>query len=662
MASTTVNSFLSTLRRSNLLADEQMAVANSIGADSDAVATARDLVKRTWLTEWQARQLLAGKSKLFLGKYKLLDVLGQGGMGAVLKAESTTLRRVVALKVLSKNVSDNDVAEARFLREIQFAARLNHPNIVRAIDADRVGERAFLVMEYIDGADLKHVLKREGRLSIEFACECVRQAAAGLQHAHEAGMIHRDVKPSNLLLTRHAETGQPVVKLLDLGLARSEREQTSDFSITRTGQIMGSPDYMAPEQAMDARSADIRSDIYGLGVTLYQLLSNELPFSGDNVMQRLVARINEDAPPISSVRPDVPPVLVHIIARMLHREPAQRFQTPSEVGAMLQSFVTNERQLQLPQSSAESDAAVSTLQAEADDTLNLFVGHLGTQARTAPVVRRRKKKTPWVAVISIATAVAIVCGVLFVLSKGSGPVARQPTRLMGSATPETQPAYALIDDDTDRSDEPDQRGFGIRFPAVASSFTNPDIKVAHWAIAIASKVEIQIGEETSDLTRVEDIPEGDFSVTGLDLTGLQSVTDEVLDQLTSATQLRSLNLSGGAVNDEHLDRLSRLRHIRSLDLSNTKVTDAGLTHVVKMLQLTRLKLRYTEVSTRGMQALATLSGLANLDLEGTNVTNSIVESLPELASLRELNLKHTRVTSVGAERIREKLPNCRVVF
>ena len=202
----------------------------------------------------------------------------------------------------------------------------------------------------------------------------------------------------------------------------------------------------------------------------------------------------------------------------------------------------------------------------------------------------------------------------------------------------------------------------MSFPAFPSSFTNPDIKVAHWAIATASRVEIQIGEETSQLTSVDDIPEDDFSVTGLDLSGLQSVTDEVLDQVTSATQLRSLNLSGGAVSDEHLDRLSRLQHIQSLDLSNTQVTDAGLTHVVKMLQLTHLKLRYTEISTDGMQSLAALSALANLDLEGTNVTDSILESIFKPASLRELNLKHTRVTSVGADRIREKLPNCRVLF
>lgn len=656
MATTTVNAFLSTLRRSNLLTSEQMAVANSIGTDEDSVATARDLVKRGWLTEWQARQLLAGKSKLFLGKYKLLDVLGQGGMGAVLKAESTTLRRIVALKVLAKNVSNDSVAEARFLREIRYAGRLNHPNIVRALDADRVGERAFLVMEYAEGADLKKVLKKEGRLSIELACECVRQAAAGLQHAHESGMIHRDIKPSNLLLTRNKKSGKPLVKLLDLGLARVEHEQGTDGSITRTGQIMGSPDYMAPEQAMNARSADIRADIYGLGVTLYQLLTGELPFGGANVMERLVARINTNAPPVSVVRPDVPPVLVHIIARMMHPEPAQRFQTPGEVEAVLQSFVSNAQESQLQQLTAVPDREVSTIQADADDTLNLFVGHLGTSAGTI-----RRRKTPWPAVISVATAILIVCGVLFALSKGSGLAAPQSPELPGPETTGIQPETPAEDGENPDTDTAGKDP-GMRLVPFPSNFTNPDIKVAHWAIAMASQVEIRVGQETSQLTRVEDIPVDDFSVIGLDLHGLQSVTAEVLENVTSATRLRTLNLSGGAVSDEQLKSLSRLRHVRSLDLSNTMVSDTGLTHLADMQNLTRLKLRYTEMTNDGVKTLAGLGELAYLDLEGTNVTDLIVESIPQLNGLRELNLKHTRVTADGVGRIREMLPDCLVLF
>lgn len=659
MASTTVNVFLSTLRRSNLLSPEQMATANSIGTDSDAVATARDLVKRDWITEWQARQLLAGKSKLYLGKYKLLDVLGQGGMGAVLKAQSMTLGRPVALKVLTKSISNNEVAEARFLREIRYAGRLNHPNIVRAIDADRVGERAFLVMEYVEGCDLKKVLRRDGPMGIDFACECIRQAAAGLQHAHEAGMVHRDIKPSNLLLTKDPHTGQPLVKVLDLGLARFDQEKSSEFSITRTGQIMGSPDYMAPEQAMNARTADIRSDIYGLGVTLYQLLSDSLPFSGENVMERLVARINEDAPPVSSVRPDVPPVLVHIIARMLHREPAQRFQTPAEVEVVLQSFVSSPRELQVQTVVATPIPTDSTLQAEADDTLNLFVGHLGTKAQSTPTGRR--KKSIWPVAVSIGTALAIVCGVLFALSKEQGLVSPSSPQLTGDDSSDA-PA---VPPDPPGLNQPPPTDNGTSGPGILmlpSAFSNPDVKVAHWALTTASQIEIQIGEESRELKRVEDIPTGEFSVVGLDLHGLQSVSDEVLDNLKLATRLRTLNLSGGAVTDKHLDRISGLKHVASLDLSNTMVTSEGMPLIASMSELSRLRLRYTEVSSEGVEALTELSQLRRLDLEGTNVSDAIADVIPQLSELAELNLKHTRVTPDAIARIRARLPDCQVLF
>lgn len=658
MSSTTVSSFLSALRRSNLLTSEQMAAANSIGSDSDAVATARDLVKRGWLTEWQARQILAGKSKLFLGKYKLLDVLGQGGMGAVLKAESTTLGRPVALKVLTRGTSKSDVAEARFLREIRYAGRLNHPNIVRAIDADRVGERAFLVMEYVEGCDLKKVLKRDGAFGIDFACECVRQAATGLQHAHEAGMVHRDIKPSNLLLTKDPQTGGPVVKLLDLGLARFDQEKSTELSITQTGQIMGSPDYMAPEQAMNSRSADIRSDIYGLGVTLYQLLSDQLPFPGDNLMERLVARINQDAPPISSVRPDVPPVLVHIITRMLHRDPEQRFQTPVEVEAVLQSFVSSPRELQVKTVVAKPSGAESTLQAAADDTLNLFVGHLGTKASNAPISRR--KSTVWPIAISIGVAVAIVGGVLYLLSQEEGPNTQKPRETAGVEQPET-PAE---EPETPVEEPAPTETSGLPLTPLPkwSSFTNPDIRVAHWALTTASRIRIQVGEETFALTSTADIPEGDFSVVSLDLHGLQTVNEEVLDHVTSATELRSLNLSGGAVTDEHLDQLSRLKYVATLDLSNTMVTSAGMLHLTTMLELSSLRLRYTEVSSDGLQSLAELPQLTRLDLEGTNVTDEIADMTSGLDGLTELNLKHTRVTSEAVARIRAQLPDCEVLF
>lgn len=423
-----IHTFLSTLRKSNLLSPEQMTVANDLGHRGETVSVAKDLVKRGWLTSWQARQILAGKSRLFLGKYRLLDVLGRGGMGAVLKAESTSLNRTVALKVMATDLLKSDVALARFEREIRYAATLNHPNIVRAIDADRAGNQYFLVMEYVDGRDLKEMFKEHGRLPIEFSCECIRQAALALQHAHTRGLVHRDIKPANIIVARDSQNGQPIVKLLDLGLARIEQEETpTDDSITRSGQIMGSPDYMAPEQATNAKNADIRSDIYSLGVTLFQLISGEVPYPGETVMEKLVARINTDAPPLSSRREDVPPVLVHIVARMLNRDPAQRFQTPGEVAALLDAFVTNPKSLSIDQFAMATPKEAPTIDSGADDTLNLFVGHLDSRATNQPLRSSLRKKPLWPLIVSIAAALIVVGGVLFALSRQAGPRIR-PSR------------------------------------------------------------------------------------------------------------------------------------------------------------------------------------------------------------------------------------------
>lgn len=425
-----VQNLLATLRKSNLLSAEQMAVANDLGQRADSQAVAKDLVKRGWLTSWQARQILAGKSRLYLGKYRLLDVLGRGGMGAVLKAHSMTLNRTVALKVMATDLLESEVAMARFEREIQYAATLNHPNIVRALDADRVGNQYFLVMEYVEGRDLKEIFKAHGKLPIEFSCECIRQAAHALQHAHGRGVVHRDIKPSNMLVTKDPESGRPIVKLLDLGLARIEQEEApSDDSITRSGQIMGSPDYMAPEQATNARNADVRSDIYGLGATLFQLIGGQVPFQGETVMEKLVARINTDAPPLSTYCKEAPPVLVHIVSRMMNRDPAQRFQTAGEVAAVLEAFVTNPASLPVDQFAPAKSPEVSRIDdtPKADDTLNLFVGHLNTRATSRPLASRRKKPL-WPLVVSIIAAIVVVGGVLFALSRQAGPVIR-PSRV-----------------------------------------------------------------------------------------------------------------------------------------------------------------------------------------------------------------------------------------
>src|SRR5262249_1507660 len=236
-----------------------------------------------------AQGLIAGKGPSYLGRYRLVDLMGEGGMGAVYKAVQPSIGRTVALKVMNKQVLKQPKAKSRFLREIRSAAAVDDPHIVRAIDADRDGDTYFLVMEYVTGRNLKTWIALEHTLPVGWSCECIRQAALGLQHAFEQGMVHRDIKPSNLLVTHSENDGLPLVKILDLGLARFVSETQEEGELTRSGQVLGTPDYIAPEQARNTRTADIRADIFSLGCTLFEMLTGRLPFPGDSVMEKLMA-------------------------------------------------------------------------------------------------------------------------------------------------------------------------------------------------------------------------------------------------------------------------------------------------------------------------------------------------------------------------------------
>jgi serine/threonine protein kinase len=264
-----------------------------------------------------------------LGEYRLLGKLGQGGMGTVYKARHTELDRVVALKVLPMGRLGDDRAVARFRREMQALGRLDHPHIVRALDAREIQGTRFLVMEYLDGLDLSELVQRLGPLPIADACELVRQAALGLQYAHQHGLVHRDVKPSNLMLGCEGQ-----VKLLDLGLARFCAGLPAGKEMTGAGQTMGTADYMAPEQVSDSHKVDIRADVYSLGCTLYKLLSGHAPFSGakyKSSFAKMTAHVREPVPPIRDSREEVPDELAGVLDRMLAKDPAQRYATPGEV-------------------------------------------------------------------------------------------------------------------------------------------------------------------------------------------------------------------------------------------------------------------------------------------------------------------------------------------
>ncbi len=267
-------------------------------------------------------------------RYRILRELGRGGMGVVYQARQTAMDRSVVIKVINKALLDHPDAAERFRREVHAAARLSHANIVTAYDAEQAGSLHMLVMEFVPGQSLAQVLQKKGPLQVPHACHFVRQAALGLQHAHEQGMVHRDIKPQNLMVTPKGQ-----VKILDFGLAKMARERGAGKGLTSTGAYMGTPDYSAPEQATDARTADIRADLYSLGCTLYCLLAGRPPFEEDTAVKTILAHLEKEPTPLPELRPDLPPELWAVVARLLAKDPARRYQKPVEVAHALVPFL-----------------------------------------------------------------------------------------------------------------------------------------------------------------------------------------------------------------------------------------------------------------------------------------------------------------------------------
>jgi serine/threonine protein kinase len=268
--------------------------------------------------------------------YQVLRELGRGGMAVVYLAENTLLGRKEVLKVVGGHIVSQAGVLDRFLREIRTAAHLRHPNIVTAYSAFRLGDSLVLAMEYVEGPDLSRMVQANGPLPIAQACHFVAQAAMGLQHAHEHGLVHRDIKPANLILA--LEGKRAVIRVLDFGLAKVTRERRVDSSLTCEGQMLGTPDFIAPEQIRNSQSADIRADIYSLGCTLYFLLTGGPPFVGDNLWDLYQAHLSMDADPLNRVRPEVPAELAALVAKMMAKPPQRRFQGPADVAQALVPF------------------------------------------------------------------------------------------------------------------------------------------------------------------------------------------------------------------------------------------------------------------------------------------------------------------------------------
>ncbi len=332
---------LPVIRASGVLSERQFAEIRSkvLAGDlpSDSQSLADRLVLDKILTDYQVKRLLANKPNgLLVGKYVILDRIGSGAMGRVYKAHHLMMGRDVALKIIAPEIVSNERAVARFRREMRLVGRLDHPNVVRAYDADQVNNVLFIVMEYVQGTSLGQRLK-QGPMSPAEVVNYAAQAALGLAHAHYQGVVHRDIKPSNLLVNEDRQ-----VKVLDLGLGVLMESDNSSTFATADNIAVGTVDYMSPEQAL-GKDVDGRSDLYSLGCAMYHLMTGRLAFPGDSPIERLGKRINGRPVPIQQVRKEIPSSVVAVLDRLMAHSPADRYQTATEASEALSGLMKRPR-------------------------------------------------------------------------------------------------------------------------------------------------------------------------------------------------------------------------------------------------------------------------------------------------------------------------------
>jgi hypothetical protein len=632
MPVTTVANFIEALRPYPFLEPKQLAeLTGPLQASfPDLRALARELVRRGWLTPHQINRLLQGRGKdLVLGSYVLLERLGEGGMGEVYKARNWKLRQIIALKLIRKERLANGDAVRRFHREIRAAAQLDHPNIVHALDAGEESGCHFFAMEYVDGIDLAKLLKQRGPLPVVQACDYIRQAALGLQHAFERGLVHRDIKPQNLLLTisrvpasggRETAVGG-TIKVLDMGLALVTHGSDcgeDSTTMTKEGAVMGTLDYIAPEQALDAHRADIRADLYSLGCTLYHLLAGRVPFPGGTATEKLLKHQLSEPDPLEQLRPDVSAEVSHVVRGLMAKHPDDRYQTPADTAAALASIgsgmflAAGAGAKSSPRAHAGAQAgdagparaalaAPMAMPVDAgfnppDDTVANWSSLVDSAASTAddtPKRQRRgvsKRHWVWICVAGAILMLGLVTLLIILIVQGrKQPKHTEEPKPGGTTTTKKDPAVIALEN---------------WIKKVAAMSADQQVE--------AVKAELKRRNRTFDGALKHMIENGA-------VTGLEFQTNEVIDitPLRALPALKRLSCSGSAPNAGKLTDLSPLKGLSLTQLNCQQNPVADLTPL-KDMPLTSLELASTKVAD-----LSPLKGmpLTNLNCAGTQIAD-----------------------------------------